>query len=89
MTRARLVFADWLQENGDEARAELIRVQCALEGAAASDPANAARHRRVEELLNANWDRWLPGSRPGCDAIGSTTPSFAAIPSVRTTATGS
>ena len=23
----RLVFADWLQENGDEARAELIRVQ--------------------------------------------------------------
>jgi uncharacterized protein (TIGR02996 family) len=26
----RLVFADWLQENGDEDRAELIRIQCAL-----------------------------------------------------------
>ncbi len=26
----RLVFADWLQENGDEARAEFIRVQIAL-----------------------------------------------------------
>jgi uncharacterized protein (TIGR02996 family) len=26
----RFVFADWLQENGDETRAELIRIQCAL-----------------------------------------------------------
>lgn len=26
----RLVFADWLQENGDEARADFIRVQCEL-----------------------------------------------------------
>ena len=24
----RLVFADWLQENGDEPRAEFIRIQC-------------------------------------------------------------
>ena len=27
----RLVFADWLQENGDEVRAEFIRVQCEQE----------------------------------------------------------
>jgi uncharacterized protein (TIGR02996 family) len=27
---ARLVFADWLQENGDEERAEFIRIQCEL-----------------------------------------------------------
>jgi|GEM_PF-2289826 len=27
----RLVFADWLQENGDEERAEFIRLQCQLE----------------------------------------------------------
>ena len=27
----RLVFADWLQENGDEPRAEFIRIQCELE----------------------------------------------------------
>jgi uncharacterized protein (TIGR02996 family) len=26
----RLVFADWLQENGDEDRAEFIRIQCDL-----------------------------------------------------------
>src|SRR5262245_9900451 len=26
----RLVFADWLQENGDEARAEFIPIQCEL-----------------------------------------------------------
>jgi uncharacterized protein (TIGR02996 family) len=26
----RLIYADWLQERGDEARAEFIRVQCAL-----------------------------------------------------------
>src|SRR4051794_586533 len=26
----RLVYADWLQEHGDEDRAELIRVQCEL-----------------------------------------------------------
>jgi uncharacterized protein (TIGR02996 family) len=26
---ARLVYADWLQENGEEVRAEFIRVQCA------------------------------------------------------------
>src|SRR5688572_17928114 len=26
----RLVYADWLQENGDEERAEFIRVQCEL-----------------------------------------------------------
>lgn len=27
---ARLVYADWLQENGDEERAEFVRVQCEL-----------------------------------------------------------
>jgi uncharacterized protein (TIGR02996 family) len=27
----RLVYADWLQENGDEARAEFIRLQCQIE----------------------------------------------------------
>jgi len=27
----RLVYADWLQEHGDEHRAEFVRVQCALE----------------------------------------------------------
>jgi uncharacterized protein (TIGR02996 family) len=39
----RLVFADWLQENGDEARAEFIRIQCALEHV----------HARWEDLASA------------------------------------
>ena len=33
----RLVFADWLEDNGDEARAEFIRLQC-KEAAAESWP---------------------------------------------------
>ncbi|MBY0230983.1 MAG: TIGR02996 domain-containing protein, partial [Gemmataceae bacterium] len=28
----RLVYADWLEENGDEARARFIRLQCRAEG---------------------------------------------------------
>ena len=54
---ARLVFADWLQENGDEARAEFIRVQCRL-NLSNDNPADFARE---DELLNANWDRWVIG----------------------------
>jgi uncharacterized protein (TIGR02996 family) len=47
----RLVFADWLEENGDADRAEFIRLQC--------DPtADDAMTARAEELLAANRDRW-------------------------------
>jgi uncharacterized protein (TIGR02996 family) len=41
----RLVYADWLEEQGDE-RAELIRVQCAL--AAAPHPKSLAEHSMAE-----------------------------------------
>src|SRR5262245_8048034 len=51
----RLVFADWLQENGDEPRAELIRLQCA---AARGD---AAAGRRADQLLPQHRRRWLRG----------------------------
>src|SRR5205085_5003860 len=65
----RLVYADWLEEHGDPARAEYIRLQCRL----------AERERDVDptfpdpdweremELERANHDRWaaelptLPG----------------------------
>lgn len=46
---SRLVFADWLQENGDPDRAEFIRDQ--IEWRAGS---------RDFDLLDANWDRWFP-----------------------------
>jgi uncharacterized protein (TIGR02996 family) len=51
----RLVYADWLEENGQPERAELIRLQCR--------PADdTAAHARAEELLQAHraaWDRPL------------------------------
>jgi uncharacterized protein (TIGR02996 family) len=58
----RLVYADWIQEHGDEARAEFIRVQCAL----AHIPwqqLEARRERgqltaRSEQLLAPNRRRW-------------------------------
>jgi uncharacterized protein (TIGR02996 family) len=34
----RLVYADWLDERGEEARAEFIRLQCRMAGRAFSDP---------------------------------------------------
>jgi uncharacterized protein (TIGR02996 family) len=70
----RLVYADWLEEHGDEARAEFIRVQCALahlpwpcggsgEGSPAEDPAaaqaRAALQARERELRNRHERAWL------------------------------
>src|SRR5262245_40173275 len=55
----RLIFADWLQDHGDEARAELIRVQCELARLEAGDPRRPGLRERELRLL---WDhqlRWL------------------------------
>jgi len=49
----RLVFADWLEENGDANRAEFIRLQCE---ASTEDAATA----RADELLTANRQAWEP-----------------------------
>jgi uncharacterized protein (TIGR02996 family) len=55
----RLVYADWLDEQGDETRAEFIRAQIAL----ARMPADRAkRHKlskRVAELLKAHREEWV------------------------------
>jgi uncharacterized protein (TIGR02996 family) len=55
----RLVFADWLQDNGDEARAEFIRLQCAE---ARGDASSA---KRAAALLAKHRDRWLLGLPKG------------------------
>lgn len=55
----RLVFADWLQENGDEARAEFIRLQCAV---ARGDTSGA---KQADALLAEHRDRWLLGLPKG------------------------
>jgi uncharacterized protein (TIGR02996 family) len=54
----RLVYADWLDENGDPDRAEFIRLQIALpDRPTDSDPRSA----RAEELRKRNWDLWFGG----------------------------
>jgi uncharacterized protein (TIGR02996 family) len=50
----RLIFADWLEENGQPERAEFIRIQC--------DPnADEAAEQRAEELEERNRAKWLVG----------------------------
>ena len=55
----RLVFADWLEENGDPERAAFIRRQCEEEALPFGDPARIALLRRWVELLSRNRERWL------------------------------
>lgn len=59
----RLIFSDWLEENGDPERAEFIRIQCEL---VSSDLSRERRHAlRVREraLLDAHRHEW-------CQALG-------------------
>ena len=51
----RVVFADWLEENGDPERAEFIRLQC---DHASGRQADAAR---ADALLIANQRKWVRG----------------------------
>jgi uncharacterized protein (TIGR02996 family) len=55
----RLVYADWLDEQGDPERAEFIRVQVRLAGSSAGARGRAADERRERELLAAHADEWL------------------------------
>jgi uncharacterized protein (TIGR02996 family) len=61
----RLMFADWLQENGDEARAEFIRLQIRLHNEQPSD-ANRAERIRELELQHAHRERWQAGFPDWC-----------------------
>jgi len=59
----RLVYADWLEEHGDGARATFIRAQVELARLAADDSARAALAQTEQTLLQANrmtWKAWLP-----------------------------
>jgi len=65
----RLIYADWLQERGEAtggARAELIRVQCALVRNGEGPERLSLRQREQELLLQyqAEWER--PLHRLGC-----------------------
>ncbi len=55
----RLVYADWLEENGGPARAEFIRVQCARARLPADDPRADGLRERAQTLLMNNWEAWV------------------------------
>ena len=60
----RLIFADWLEENGDPERAEFIRTQVTLhanaDGRGELPTAEIARlERRKRALLRRHKERWL------------------------------
>src|SRR5947209_1378755 len=54
----RLLYADWLDERGDAARAEFIRVQCALAALPADDARRPALQARGDVLLEQNRFAW-------------------------------
>jgi uncharacterized protein (TIGR02996 family) len=49
----RLIYADWLEENGDPVRAEFIRVGCALADLSPADPRYVDLVERKAEVLAA------------------------------------
>src|SRR5215831_10162556 len=54
----RLVYADYLEETGDDERAELVRVQIALARMNEEHPRRAELANRQDELHNAQRARW-------------------------------
>jgi uncharacterized protein (TIGR02996 family) len=60
----RLVYADWLEENGDQAdqaRAEFIRTQIQAESLDEDDPRLAALRERARQLERQHRGAWLAG----------------------------
>jgi uncharacterized protein (TIGR02996 family) len=55
----RLAYADWLDEHGDAARAEFIRVQIALARTGEDDARRKGLKARERKLQDANADAWL------------------------------
>jgi uncharacterized protein (TIGR02996 family) len=55
----RLVYADWLDENGQPERAEFIRVQIELESVELGSPEHLALRRRQAIILSKHRDQWL------------------------------
>ncbi len=62
-TATRLVFSDWLEERGDSARAEFLRVQCELAATSAAGPRWQQLRLREGALLDAHRSEW-------CQAFG-------------------
>jgi uncharacterized protein (TIGR02996 family) len=63
----RLVYADWLEERGDAARAEFIRVQCELARPGGERGRRTELRLRERELLQTHGHAWASPFRPACD----------------------
>ncbi len=63
----RLVYADWLDENGDPARAAFIRDHVALAKLRPGTDEYRTLFRRCADTLRANLPAWI---KPACDAFG-------------------
>jgi uncharacterized protein (TIGR02996 family) len=64
----RLIYADWLDEQGDGDRAEFIRVQCAVARLDPDEGRRADLRRRERDLLRrheVDWAGWLGGFASG------------------------
>jgi uncharacterized protein (TIGR02996 family) len=61
----RLVYADWLDEQGEAGRAEFIRVQCARSLLPAEDPRRDELARREAELFAEQGEAWSAGGPRG------------------------
>jgi uncharacterized protein (TIGR02996 family) len=55
----RLVYADYLEEHGDEARADFIRIQCTLARLDEGDEHRPALEARQKQLQDAHRNAWL------------------------------
>ncbi len=57
----RLVYADWLQENGQPERAEFIRVQCEYWRVSGDDPKWVELEKRAKRLWKSHRKKWRAG----------------------------
>jgi uncharacterized protein (TIGR02996 family) len=55
----RLIYADWLEEEGRAERAEFIRLQCRLASLPQVDESRGILEARLEVLLRRNWEEWV------------------------------
>lgn len=65
---ARLIYADWLEDQGEAERAEFIRVQCELARLPEDDDRLPGLEQRETELLEKHEKKWL-GKLPGDKGI--------------------
>jgi uncharacterized protein (TIGR02996 family) len=63
----RLVYADWLDEQGDEARAEFIRGQIALSRMKTGSAEHKKLSKRIDKLLQEHKQEWLRLLTRGAD----------------------